>query len=77
MGPVHRTGHGPPFLQGAKVTGGSNLAADNGFSAGVDLAPARAVDFTAGYSRSTHYSLNAFSFGVVVNMREILRRPSF
>ena len=59
-----------------KVTGGSSLAADNGFSAGVDLAPARAIDFTVGYSRSTHYSLNTISFGVVVNMREILRRPS-
>jgi len=70
-------GHGQPFLQGAKVTGGSSLAADNGFSAGVDLAPARAIDFTVGYSRSAHYDLNTISFGVVVNMREILRRPGF
>jgi hypothetical protein len=59
-----------------KVTGGSSLAADNGFSAGVDLAPARVIDFTVGYSRSTHYGLNTISFGVVVNMQEILRRPS-
>ena len=58
-----------------RATGGSSLAADNGFSAGVDLAPARAIDFTVGYSRSTHYHLNTISFGVVVNMREILRRP--
>ena len=62
--------------QSKKVTGGSNLTADNGFSAGVDLAPVRAIDFTAGYSRSTHYHLNTISFGVAVNMHSILRRPS-
>jgi hypothetical protein len=62
-------------VQKTKVTGGSNLAADNGFSVGADLSPARAIDFTVGYSRSTHYDLNTISFGVVVNMREVLRRP--
>lgn len=68
-------GHGRVFEQGPQVTGGSSLAADNGFSAGVDLSPARAIDFTVGYSRSTHYDLNTISFGVAVNMREVLRRP--
>jgi hypothetical protein len=62
-------------VQKTKVTGGSNLAADNGFSVGADLWPARAIDCTVGYSRSTHYDLNTISFGVVVNMREVLRRP--
>jgi len=62
-------------VQKTKVTGGSDLAADNGFSVGADLSPAKAIDFTVGYSRSTHYHLNAISFGVVVNMRESLRRP--
>jgi hypothetical protein len=62
-------------VQKTKVTGGSNLAADNGFSVGADLSPARAIDFTVGYSRSTHYHLNTISFGVVINMREGLRRP--
>ena len=62
--------------KGTKVTGGSNLAADNGFSVGADLSPVRAIDFTVGYSRSTHYGLNTISFGVAVNMRDILRRPS-
>jgi len=66
-------GHGPPFLQNAQTTGGSSPAADNGFSAGVDLAPARAMDFTVSYSRSTHYDLNTVSFGITVNMRKILR----
>lgn len=67
------SGHGPPFLQNPKVTGGSSLAADNGFSAGIDIAPVRAFDFTVGYSRSTHYNLNSVSFGIAVNMRQLLR----
>jgi len=62
-------------VQKTKVTGGSNLAEDNGFSVGADLSPARAIDFTVGYSRSTHYHLNTISFGAVINMREGLRRP--
>ncbi|HXJ40180.1 MAG TPA: hypothetical protein VNH18_12955, partial [Bryobacteraceae bacterium] len=69
------SGHGPPFLQGSQTTGGSTLAADNGFSAGLDLSPAKALDFTVGYSRSTHYHLNTVSFGIAVNMRAILRHP--
>ena len=68
-------GHGPPFLQGHQTTGASSLAADNGFSAGLDLSPVRAFDFTVAYSRSTHYDLNTFSFGIAVNMRAILRHP--
>jgi hypothetical protein len=70
-------GHGPPFLQGHQTTGGSSLAADNGFSAGVSVSPLRAIDFTAGYSRSTHYHINIFSFGITVNMRTLLSRSSF
>jgi len=68
-------GHGPPSLQGHQTTGGSSLAADNGFSAGLDLSPTKAIDFTVGYSRSTHYDLNTISFGIAVNMRAILRHP--
>ena len=68
-------GHGPPFLQGPKTTGGSSLAADSGFSAGVDLSPVKAMDFTLSYSRSTHYALNTVSFGIAVNMCAILRHP--
>jgi hypothetical protein len=69
------TGHGPPFLQGRQTTGGSSLAADNGFSAGLGISPTKAIDFTVGYSRSTHYDLNTVSFGIAVNMRAILRHP--
>ena len=69
------TGHGPPFLQGHQTTGGSSLAADNGFSAGLGISPTKAIDFTVGYSRSTHYDLNTVSFGIALNMRAILSHP--
>jgi hypothetical protein len=62
-------------LQNSQTTGGSSLAADNGFSAGIDLSPVRAIDFALSYSRSTHYHLNAISFGITVNMRAILLHP--
>src|SRR5258708_6043534 len=55
-------GHGPPFLQGPKTTGGSSLAADNGFSSGVEFSPLRATDFTLRYSPSNHYALHTVSF---------------
>jgi len=71
------TGHGPPFTLSHQTTGGSSLAADNGFSAGVDLLPVKGIDLTVGYSRSTHYALNTVSFGIAVNMRAILRHPGF
>jgi hypothetical protein len=71
------TGHGPPFLQAHQTTGGSSLAADNGFSAGMGISPTKAIDFTVGYSRSTHYDLNTVSFGIAVNMRAILSHPGF
>ena len=70
------SGHGPSFLQGHQTTGGSSLAADNGFSAGLGISLAKGIDFTAGYSRSTHYHLNTVSFGIAVNMRAILRRSA-
>ena len=69
-------GHGPPFLGTPKTTGGTTLSADNGFSAGADFAPTKAFDFTVGYSRSTHYHLNTVSFGIAVNMRQILHAAS-
>lgn len=68
-------GHGPPFLQNPQTTGGSSLAADNGFSAGFNLSPVRAIDFAVSYSRSTHYDLNTISFGITVNVRAILLHP--
>jgi len=69
------SGHVPPFLQASQTTGSSSLAADNGFSAGLDITPTRAIDFSLSYSRSTHYGLNTVSFGITVDMRSILLHP--
>lgn len=72
-GPIGKGGHGRVFELANETTGGSSLASDHGFSAGVDLSPGPLVDFSAGYSYSAHFQLNTFSFGVGVNMSEILR----
>jgi len=65
------------FCKATRTTGGSSLASDNGFSAGLSLSPVKAIDFTVGYSRSTHYDLNTFSFGVAVNMRALIASSEF
>jgi hypothetical protein len=62
-------------LQSFQTTGGSTLTGDNGFMVGLDLSPTATVDFTIGYSLSTHYALNTVSFGIAVNMRAILQHP--
>ena len=69
-------GHGPPFLNAPTTTGGSALTGDNGFAAAAVFSAGRTLDFTAGYSRSVHYDLNTFSFGITLNMREVLRRSN-
>ena len=66
-------GHGPVFDQNPKTTGGPTLTADNGFSVGAILVPTRTVNFLLGYSRSSHYQLNTVSFGVSINMAQVLR----
>ncbi|HLW81438.1 MAG TPA: hypothetical protein VKS20_05300 [Candidatus Acidoferrales bacterium] len=72
--PVGRGGHGRVFELANQTTGGSSLASDHGFSAGVDLSPGSLLDFSAGYSHSVRYQLNTVSFGVGVNVSGILRR---
>ena len=67
-------GHGRVFDLANQTTGSSSLAADNGFSGGVDISPGSVLDFSANYSHSVHFELNTVSFGVGVNMSELLRR---
>jgi len=76
-GPVGPGGHGRAFELNGNTVGGASLAVDNGFSTGAVLAPSRTVDFTIGYSHSTHYQLNTISFGVGVNVAEVLRHSGF
>lgn len=67
-------GHGPPVFSTAnQTTGGSGIAEDNGFGAGVNVRPSPVLEFFAGYSHSIQYELNTLSFGVSVNISKILR----
>lgn len=68
------SGHGPPiFSTSNRTTGGSGLAEDNGFAAGVDIRPSSEIEFSAGYSHSIQYQLDTFSFSIGVNVAKILR----
>jgi hypothetical protein len=67
-------GSGPVFGLGNQTTGTSEIANDNGFSAGADFSPDSVVDFSLGYSHSVHFRLDTFSFGIGVNMSQLLRR---
>jgi hypothetical protein len=66
-------GGGPVFTQTNQATGGSNLAADNGVSVEADFSAGSLLDFSAGYSHSAHFGLDTFSFGIGVNMSQLLR----
>jgi len=72
--PIISSGHGRVFDLANQTTGSSSLAADNGFSGGVDISPGSVLDFSASYSHSVHFQLDTVSFGVGVNMSELLRR---
>jgi hypothetical protein len=65
---------GPVFTQANQTTGSSGLSADNGFGAEADFSPSSILDFSVGYSHSVHFQLDTFSFGIGVNMSQLLRR---
>jgi hypothetical protein len=67
-------GHGSVFGQANQSTGGAGVAADNGVSAGADIRADSLVEFALGYSHSVHFGLDTFSFGIGVNMSQLLRR---
>lgn len=46
------------------TTGTSDLTRDNGYSAWLNISPARHVFLQAGYTRSVVYRLDTFSFGI-------------
>ena len=70
-GPGGAVRHGRVFENSAETTGGASLVRDNGFNAALDFNPSPVVDFEVAFSRSVHYQLNTFSFGVGVNLRRI------
>jgi hypothetical protein len=72
--PTGKGGSGPVFGLANQTTGSSGLAADNGFSADADFSPGSVLDFSLRYSHSVHFQLDTFSFGIGVNMSQLLRR---
>ncbi len=59
-----------------QVTGGADIAKDNGFSAWIDANPGSLVDMELGFTRSTHLDLNSVSFMIGFNLRELYHRSS-
>ena len=71
--PVGLGSHGRAFELQQQSTGAADLARDNGFNFGADARVAM-FDVWAGFTRSVHFDLNVVSFGIGVNMRNLLRR---
>jgi hypothetical protein len=71
-GPPAGTGsHGRVYELNQQTTGGADLTRDNGFNLGVD-ARMSLFDIWAGYTHSVHFGLNVLSFGIGVNMRNLI-----
>jgi hypothetical protein len=66
-------GSGPVFGLANQTTGPSDLSNDNGFSAGANFSPDSIVNFSLGYSHSVHFRLDTFSFGIGVNISQLLQ----
>ena len=62
-----------PFENAHETVGPADIARDNGYSAWVETSSLPVVHLEAGYSRSVHYALNTFSFGIGVNLGSLYR----
>ena len=67
---------GKPFQNSQQVTGNSDLAYDNGFSAWIGASPSPYLDLQLGYTRSIQYDLNSVSFGIGVNVGRLYHRSA-
>jgi hypothetical protein len=67
---------GKPFQNNQQVTGSSDLAYDNGFSAWIGASPSPYLDMQLGYTRSIQYDLNSVSFGIGVNVGRLYHRSA-
>ena len=63
---------GRPFENAHQTTGAAALTQDDGFSASLLVSPTPYLDLDVGYTRSAQYSLDTVSFGVGVNVTELL-----
>jgi hypothetical protein len=55
------------------ATGGPSLTRDAGANIGLDYQATRFVDLSAGYSYSSYYVLNTYSFGIAFNVASMLK----
>src|SRR5207248_1273458 len=60
----------------ATTTGPSSIASDHGLSASFDVSPNSVLDFEAGYTHSFAYELNTMSFGVSINIGQLMKRST-
>ena len=65
--------HGRAYELSQQTTGGADLTRDDGFNLGLD-ARMSVFDVWAGFTHSVHFDLNVFSFGIGVNMRNLIHR---
>lgn len=56
--------HAGPFENAHETVGPADIARDNGYSLWTESSSLPVVHLEAGYTRSVHYALNTFSFGV-------------
>jgi hypothetical protein len=61
------------FQNTSVTTGTADIARDNGFSTWLQITPATGVSLYAGYTRSTHFSLNTAFFGISFNLGKAIR----
>jgi hypothetical protein len=73
-GPGGAASHGRVFENNPVTTGGAELVRDNGFTAGLNVSPARFLDLGLMYSRSMHFRLDTISFGLGINLTPLFRR---
>jgi len=70
-----KTSNRKNYLNSSVSTGDASLARDNGFNASVEYKPPKmkALDLEVDYSRSVPLRLNAFSFGIALDIAGVLR----
>lgn len=66
--------HGRSFEQNYVTSGTSDIAKDHGLSTWLDFSPNKYFDVSAGYTRSTRFDLNTFSFGIGLNLGNVWKR---
>jgi hypothetical protein len=72
--PVGAGRNGRVFEVSQQTTGGASLTRDHGFNAGIGLSFASTVEFWTAFNHSFHFNLNTVSFGVGVNVLNLIHR---